>query len=75
MPLVPLVQDSKILCSQCKSKQPRTGSIHVAIGKHHYRVVCSACNRANRYQKLDDYAEELYEERKMLREAGRVREP
>ena len=63
MPLHPLVSDSKVNCSQCHTKKPRAGSIKVAVGKHHYRVVCNDCNDSNKYERKDEFADDLYYER------------
>jgi cytochrome c peroxidase len=62
MKLYPFHSDSKVNCSQCHTKKPRTGSIKVAVGTHHYRVVCSDCNEKNNYVKIEE--DDLYVERR-----------
>jgi hypothetical protein len=60
MKLYHYTSDSKINCSQCLTKKPRAGSIKVAVGNHHYRVVCNDCNSEDKYEKKED---DLYREK------------
>ena len=62
MPLHPFVSDSKVNCSQCHTKKPRAGSIKIAVGDHHYRVVCSDCNEKSNYVQIEE--DDLYVERR-----------